>query len=287
MVFYPAVDIAPVVARALAAGRSVDLSRAAEGILQIALAADAAGTAEARALAWLGRLIFVGADAGLEELVASLSGTGRAQAYLVRHKRLLALRRRQEKFEGLVDELKRAKAAEFNEYRALFFPDTEETVPTDAIPDYVRDRFRERDPIPFGFPVEIMEWTGIFEGDLRVELDLHGRNAFDLESVIRRSLVDFGAEAREDVVNERRLWRIVGRWLEGSGADASMAFVVELARWNAMQHVKTTRVLRDVIVPTYDPVDRKEVLRWCRERATAIGREIQETVEDWPHQTAQ
>jgi hypothetical protein len=282
MVSYPAIDLAPAVARAIAAGRTIDLSRVSEGRLQTALAVEAAGVPEARALAWQGRLTFVGAADGLEKLVISLSGTGRAEAYLNRHRLLIGLRRRQRKFVDMIGDLKRAKAAESNGYGHLFFPDTEETVPASRIPDYVRERVREPEGAlpPFGFPVERIEW-GICEGDLRIELDRHGRNEFDLEAVILRSLTDFGPEAREGIVEERRLWRIVGRWLE-DGAGNSAAFAVDLSRWNAMQRLRSERVLRDVIVPTCEPINREVALRWCRGRADLIGREIQEALQDWP-----
>lgn len=286
MVSYPAADIAPAVARMIAAGQTIDLSRASEGVLQTSLAVEIAGAPEARALAWQGLLSFAGAADGLEPLVAALSGADRAKDYLFRYKRLLELQRRQQKFTTLVTDLKQVRAVKFNEYGALFFPDTDETVPTKDIPNYVRDRFREHDPIPFGFPVESMEWTGISEGDLRIELDRKGRNEFDLEAVISQSLAGFDTDAREDIVDERRLWRIVGRWLEESGADASLMLAVDLARWNAMQRVRSVRVLKDVIIPTYDEIDRRGAMQWCRKRVAEINHEMREIVEDWPHQTA-
>lgn len=279
---YPAVDLAPVVAAAIVAGRSIDLSRIDDGVLPVSLAAEAAGTAEARALAWLGRLTFVGIAEGLEKLVATLSEPGRAESYLARRKRCTELERRHQKYIEIAADLRSAKSAECYEYGHLFFPDTEETVPSNRILDYLRERRGEQDRIPpFGFAVSLMEWVGISEADLRIELDRHGRTGFDLEAVISRSLIDFGAGAREDLVNERRLWRIVGRWLESSGPDASMTLVVDLSRWNAMQRVRSVRILRDVIVPTCEPIDPKMAMRWCRERAEVIRREIQQVAEGW------
>lgn len=285
MVSYPALDIAPAVARLIATGQTIDLSRSADGRLQLSLAVEAAGTPEARALAWQGLLSFAGVADGLPHLVSAFSDADRATDYLTGYRRMAELVRMQEKFIALEIDLKQVRAAKCNEYGALFFPDTDETVSTDDIPNYVRERFREHDPIPFGFPIESMEWVGISEGDLRIELDRKGRNEFDLENVLSQSLVDFGTEARTDVVDERRLWRIVGRWLETPGTDASMRLAVDLARWNAMQRLRSMRVLKDIIIPTYDQIDRCGALKWCHERIVAIKHEMREIVEDW-QQTA-
>ena len=158
-------------------------------------------------------------------------------------------------------------------------------MPTPAIPDYVRDRVRERDGIPFGFAVVSSEWAGISEGDLRTELDAKGRTGFDLDAVIVRSLDGFEDDARADIVEEQKLWRIVARWLEAADADAAARCVFELARWNAMQRLKSTRILRDVIVPTYEPIDRRGAIRWCRTRLSAVDREIA-AAQEWPFEAA-
>jgi hypothetical protein len=285
MVSYPAVDVAPAVAGLLASGRTLDPG--AGDVLPVALAAAVAGCAEARALAWQGLLSFVGLKEGLAGLLAELEGADRAKAYLTRHARLQRLRQRRQAFEGLEGELKRAKAEEFNCYGAVYFPDTEETIATDEIPDYVRDRFRDRTPVaPFGFPVETSEWVGITEGDLRLELQNKGREAFDLNAVIGRSLADFQPDARQDIVDEAKLWRIVGLWLQARSSEAEVEFGMALARWNAIQRVKSVRILRDVIVPTYDPIDRRKALKWCRERAARVDREIKDLVGDWPDRAA-
>lgn len=286
MVSYPAVDVAPAVAALLAQGR--DPRAAGEDALPVAAAAASVGRIpEARALAWQGLLTFVGLKKGLPGLMAALPDAGRARDYLARHGRIEDLRRRRDAFDVLAGELRRVRAEEFNGYRALYFPDTEETVSTDAIPDYVRDRFRERDPNPppFGFPVETSEWAGITEGDLRQELQDRGREAFDLDGLLVRSLAGFGPDARARVVEERRLWLIVGRWLRAAGidADAEGEVGIALARWNAMQSIRSVRILRDVIVPTYDPVDRRKALQWCRRSALRIEREIQAASADWPY----
>jgi hypothetical protein len=77
----------------------------------------------------------------------------------------------------------------------------------------------------------------------------------------------------------------VARWLDAPGADAAAECGFALARWNAMQRLRSTRIRRDVIVPTYDPIDRRGAIEWCRTKASAVAREI-EAAEEWPFEPA-